>query len=174
MRRPRISRRLKPRDYTVVMEDGSMRSQLVVFVGIIALSAWTVTMSAQDHDHAAGQHEAGAHTHPEAGKLANPVKATPDSIAAGKKIYDTQCVSCHGETGKGDGKMAASITGAKPSDLTDAEWKHGSSDGEIFTLIRDGSKGTGMRGFATKMKSDDIWNVVNYLRTLGPKPAKSH
>jgi mono/diheme cytochrome c family protein len=156
------------------MEEGSMRSQLAVFVGIIALSAWTVTISAQDHDHAAGQHEAGAHTHPEAAKLANPVKATPDSIAAGKKIYDTQCVSCHGETGKGDGKMAASITGAKPSDLTDAEWKHGSSDGEIFTLIRDGSKGTGMRGFATKLQTNDIWNVVNYLRTLGPKPAKSH
>jgi mono/diheme cytochrome c family protein len=154
------------------MEVGSMRSQLAVFVGIVAFSAWTVSISAQDH--ASDQHEAGAHTHPDAAKLANPVKATPDSIAAGKKIYDTQCVNCHGETGKGDGKMAASITGAKPSDLTDASWKHGSSDGEIFTLIRDGSKGTGMRGFGTKLKTDDIWNVVNYLRTLGPKPAKSH
>ena len=70
--------------------------------------------------------------------------------------------------------MAASITGAKPSDLSDASWKHGSSDGEIFVLIRDGSKGTGMRGYATKLKTDDIWNVVNYLRTLGPKTAKSH
>ena len=169
-----------------------MRSQFALFVGMIALSAWTVSISAQDHltgqhdpqdhalrphyaqDHAAGQHDAGAHTHPEAAKLANPVKATPDSIAAGKKIYDTQCVSCHGETGKGDGKMAASITGTKPSNLTDAEWKHGSSDGEIFTLIKEGSKGTGMRGYATKLKDDDIWNVVNYLRTLGPKTAKSH
>ena len=150
-----------------------MRSQLAVFVGIIALSAWTVSISAQNP--APGQHDAGAHTHPEAAKLANPVKPTPDSIAAGKKIYDTQCANCHGETGKGDGKMAASITtGPKPSDLTDKEWKHGSSDGEIFTLIHDGSKGTGMRGYATKLKTDDIWNVVNYLRTLGPKPAKSH
>ena len=78
-----------------------MRSHLAVFVGIIALSAWTVAIAAQDHDHAAGQHEAGAHTHPEAAKLKNPVKATPDSIAAGKKIYDTQCVSCHGATGQG-------------------------------------------------------------------------
>jgi mono/diheme cytochrome c family protein len=157
-----------------------MRSQFAVLAGIVALSAWTVGAAgpdhaAQDHDHAqAGQHEAGAHTHADAAKLKNPVKPTPESIAAGKKIYDTQCTSCHGETGKGDGKMAASITGTKPSDLADTSWKHGSSDGEIFTLIRDGSKGTGMRGYATKLKTDDIWNVVNYLRTLAPKPAKSH
>jgi mono/diheme cytochrome c family protein len=159
-----------------------MRSQFAVFAGIVALSAWTIGASGQDHDHAAadhdhaqaGQHEAGAHTHPGAAKLKNPVKPTVESIAAGKKIYETQCTNCHGESGKGDGKMAASITGEKPSDLSDASWKHGSSDGEIYTLIRDGSKGTGMRGFATKLKTDDIWNVVNYLRTLGPKPAHSH
>jgi len=145
-----------------------MRSQFAVYIGIIALSAWTVSISAQDH--AAGQHEAGAHTHPEAAKLANPLKPTPDSIAAGKKIYDTQCANCHGETGKGDGKMAASITtGPKPSDLSDATWKHGSTDGEIFTLIKDGSKGTGMRAFGSRLKPEDIWNVVNYVRTLGPK-----
>ena len=99
----------------------------------------------------------------------NPVKPTPESIAAGKKIYDTQCVSCHGETGKGDGKMAASITGAKPSDLTDAEWKHGSSDGEIFAVLRDGVKNTGMRSFKSKMTEHEMWDVVNYVRSLGPK-----
>ena len=158
-----------------------MRSQFAALAGIVAASAWVISVAAQapkatgpDHDHAqAGQHEAGEHVHPEAAKLKNSVKATPESIAEGKKIYDTQCLNCHGESGKGDGKMAASITGAKPSDFTDATWKHGSTDGEIFTLIRDGSKGTGMRAFATKLKTDDIWNVVNYLRTLGPKPAKS-
>ena len=152
-----------------------MRSRLALFAGILAVTAWGAGIAAQDHDHAAGQHEAGAHTHPEAAAIKNPIKATPDSIAAGKKIYETQCTNCHGATGKGDGKMAESITsGPKPSDLSDAQWKHGSTDGEIFTLIRDGSKGTGMRGYAARMKTDDIWNVVNYLRTLGPNPPKSH
>ena len=152
-----------------------MRSRLALFAGILAVTAWGAGIAAQDHDHAAGQHEAGAHTHPEAAAIKNPIKATPDSIAAGKKIYETQCTNCHGATGKGDGKMAESITsGPKPSDLSDAQWKHGSTDGEIFTLIRDGSKGTGMRGYAARMKTDDIWNVVNYLRTLGPTPPKSH
>jgi mono/diheme cytochrome c family protein len=145
-----------------------------------ALSTAGVALIAQDHDHdhdhaaAGAQHEGGEHHHPQAAALKNPVKPTAESIAAGKKLYDTQCSSCHGETGKGDGKMAASINPPKPSDLTDATWKHGSTDGEIFTLIRDGSKGTGMRAFAARMKTEDIWNVVNYLRTLGPNPPKPH
>ena len=62
----------------------------------------------------------------------------------------------------------------KPADLTDAQWKHGSSDGEIYTVIRSGVKGTGMKSFTKKLTAHQIWDVVNYLRTLGPKPAKSH
>jgi mono/diheme cytochrome c family protein len=147
-----------------------MRSKLAWCAGVFALTMWT---SGAAQNHTAEQHEAGEHHHPGAAAMKNPVKATPASVAAGKKLYDTQCATCHGATGKGDGKMAASITGAKPSDFTDGTWKHGSTDGEIFTLIRDGSKGTGMRGYAARMKPDDIWNVVNYLRTLGPTP-KSH
>jgi mono/diheme cytochrome c family protein len=60
----------------------------------------------------------------------------------------------------------------KPSDLTDADWTHGSTDGELFLVIRDGAKGTGMKPFSKKMTARQIWNVVNYLRTIGP--AKSH
>lgn len=149
-----------------------MRSQLALIAGSIALATSTAVIAAQSPKPAtpATTHEAGAHHHAEAAALKNPVKVTPASIAAGKKLYDTQCATCHGATGKGDGKMAAMMPEPKPSDLEDASWKHGSTDGEIFTLIRDGSKGTGMRGYAARMKTEDIWNVVNYLRTLGPKP----
>lgn len=145
-----------------------MRSLLALVVGAAALSAWTVGTSAQGTT----QHQAGEHHHAEAAALKNPVKASAESVAAGKKLYDTQCATCHGDLGKGDGKLAATLNPPKPSDLTDASWKHGSTDGEIFTLIRDGSKGTGMRGYAARMKTDDLWNVVNYLRTLAPTAAK--
>ena len=149
------------------MRSHLTRSRGAICAGLVAIAAWGAGVSAQNHD-------AGAHTHAEAAAIKNPVKSTPESIAAGKKLYDTQCATCHGETGKGDGKMAASMNPPKPSDLTDASWKHGSSDGEIFTLVKDGAKGTGMRGYASRMKTDDIWNVVNYLKTLAPKSPKTN
>jgi len=120
----------------------------------------------------AAQHEPGAHTHRDAAKLKNPVPANAASVAAGRKLYDAQCASCHGAAGKGDGKGGAQLKPA-PSDFTDASWKHGSSDGEIFTLIREGAKQTGMRGYGGRVAPQDIWHLVNYLRTLGPKPRSS-
>ena len=148
-----------------------MRTRLAWFVGLAVLSAWTVGTSAAAPQ-AAAQHEAGAHHHDDAAALKNPVKSSPASVAAGKTLYTAQCVTCHGVSGKGDGQMAMALNPPKPSDLTDASWKHGSTDGEIFTLIHDGAKSTSMRGYGSRMKPDDIWNVVNYLRTLAQTTAK--
>ena len=55
---------------------------------------------------------------PEAATIKNPVAATPESIAAGKRAYQRLCIKCHGPEGKGDGTAA---TGAQPSDLTGAK-----------------------------------------------------
>jgi mono/diheme cytochrome c family protein len=133
----------------------------LVLAPVLAL-ALVAHGAAQQH-----QHEGGAHRHPEAAKLQNPVPADAASIEAGKKIYAKTCAECHGESGKGDGTMADEYT-PRPPDLTDAEWKHGSTDGEIFVLIRDGSKGTAMKAYGSRMSPRDIWNVVNYLRSIGP------
>ena len=121
---------------------------------------------------AAQQHAEGTHVHADAAKLKNPVAANATSLAAGKKLYDAQCVSCHGAAGKGDGK-GGELLKPVPSDITDATWKHGSTDGEIFTIIRDGSKQTGMRAYGSRIPANDIWNLVNYVRSLALKTAKS-
>ena len=119
-------------------------------------------------------HPAEPHQHAEAARLQNPVKADAASIEAGKKLYTDNCADCHGETGKGDGPAAPYAGDPPPSNLADAEWKHGSTDGEIYTVIHDGVDGTGMKDFGKDLKPTDIWQLVNYLRTLAPKPAKNH
>ena len=115
---------------------------------------------------------AAAQQKPATNATKNPVAASPASIAAGKKLYDSQCASCHGTAGKGDGKAGALLK-PTPSDLTDGDWKHGQADGDIFTIIRDGAKQTGMRAYGSRIPTNDIWNLVNYVRTLGPKTTKS-
>ena len=100
-------------------------------------------------------------------KLVNPIAATPASIKAGQTTYMIRCASCHGETGKGDGKAGSRGMDPKPSNLTDAVWKHGSSDGEICAVISDGVPNTGMVAFSKRgLSPTDICNVVNYLKTL--------
>lgn len=136
---------------------------------IVALSACvTVALGArtqQAHQHPA---EGGAHHHPQAAKLKNPVPVSAASIAAGQTLYQKLCAGCHGDTGKGDGAMGEELN-PPPSNLADADWKHGSTDGEILTVIRDGVKSTGMKAHGRKMTTHQLWDVVNYVRSIGPK-----
>ena len=102
----------------------------------------------------------------EAQKLKNPVPSDAESTEAGRLLYKRHCASCHGPNGKGDGGMA--LSGGTPSDLTDETWDYGSTDGEIFTSIREGVSAD-MLAYKEKLNDKQIWQVVNYLRSLGPK-----
>jgi len=102
----------------------------------------------------------------EARKLKNPISSNAESVEAGKKIYQRNCAGCHGPGGKGDGSMA--LSGGTPSDLTDDVWDHGSSDGEIFVVIHDGVS-SDMLGYKDKLSDEQIWQVINFIRSIGPK-----
>lgn len=114
-------------------------------------------------------HPSTPHRHPEAQKLKNPFPPDAPSLEEGRKLYQRHCASCHGPSAKGDGSMA--LAGGTPANLTDETWDHGSSDGEIFVVIRDGTS-SDMESYKDRLTERQIWLVVNYVRSLGPKPEK--
>jgi mono/diheme cytochrome c family protein len=106
---------------------------------------------------------------PKLAALKNPVAATAASINTGRAVYGKQCRHCHGVRGVGDGPLAPK--NPRPSNLTDATWDHGGSDGEIFTIILNGAPAANseMKPMKGTIADKDIWNIVNFLRTIGPK-----
>ena len=108
-----------------------------------------------------------AQGNPEAAKVKNPVAASPESIATGKQIYTRYCATCHGTSGQGG--SGSDISPPAPN-LTDDEWKRGSSDGEIFAVIKNGVQpDLFMEPWGDRIKDEDIWNVVNYVRSIAKK-----
>jgi mono/diheme cytochrome c family protein len=107
-----------------------------------------------------------------AASLKNPVAPTSESIAAGKRSYDANCAACHGPIAQGAVKAGITISileeqkARQPPDLTDGQWDHGSTDGEVFTVIKRGIPPTMMAGYDGRIPDGDIWSIVNYLRTL--------
>ncbi|HXW56168.1 MAG TPA: cytochrome c [Candidatus Cybelea sp.] len=105
---------------------------------------------------------------PEAVKEPNPVKATPDSIERGKKLYGYDCAMCHGSDGGGKGDLAADMK-LELADLRNMKTLKDRTDGEIFYIIKNGEGQ--MPGERDRAKSNQMWDVVNYVRSLPKKEA---
>jgi mono/diheme cytochrome c family protein len=122
--------------------------------GLAAALAWIATATA-----GASQNAASA--------IKNPIAASPESLAAGKQVYLRNCAPCHGSSGEGG--PGNDLIPAAP-DLTDSAWDHGSADGEIFASIKTGiAPEFNMTPFKDRLKDDDIWNVVNYVRSIAKR-----
>ena len=141
----------------------TVATHLAAALTSIALAAAPVGVGAQAHSRE-------PHRHPEGEKLANPVQRTPESVKAGAGTYAKLCANCHGPYGLANTRLAVGMAayGARPSNLVDAEWIHGSTDGEIFAVIRDGvGPEFHMPKFEGKLSDEDLWHLVNYIRSIG-------
>ncbi len=94
------------------------------------------------------------------------VKATPASLASGKKIYSTDCLMCHGKEGAGDGDLAVDMK-LSLKDFRDPATLKDLSDKEMYELI-DKGKGK-MMGEEGRLKTEQISDVANYVRSMGKK-----
>lgn len=136
-----------------------------VLIGCVLLAALWQEPSAETkkpaEDKPVGQAQGAGGT----GK-SNPIKPTPESLTAGKKIYGMDCEMCHGKEGAGDGDLAADMK-LKLKDFREEGSLKDLSDQEIFEII-DKGKGK-MMGEEGRLKPEQIWNLVNYVKAFGKK-----
>jgi mono/diheme cytochrome c family protein len=104
---------------------------------------------------------------PEAAKqVKNPVNVTKEGLAAAAKLFRENCMTCHGETGAGDGPVAESLM-RHPADFTDEKMMSKATDGELFWKMTTGRPP--MPSWEDQLSETERWELVNYLRTLTEK-----
>lgn len=92
----------------------------------------------------------------------NPVPADNNSVARGKKVFLQNCSACHGENAEGLDAQSVGLE-KNPPDLKERVKMH--PDGDFFWKIKEG-RGE-MPSFNGDLTDEQIWEVINYIRSEG-------
>ncbi|MBM3939755.1 MAG: c-type cytochrome, partial [SAR202 cluster bacterium] len=92
----------------------------------------------------------------------NPFTPTPAVLAEGQRLYEMNCLACHGAEGRGDGPGGAEMV-PPPADLTYHAGLHPDSD--LFRFVHDGF-GIGMPAWGDRLTDEEIWYIVTYVEQL--------
>lgn len=97
------------------------------------------------------------------------VTATPDTLAAGRALYDRACASCHGTDGMGSGDQSKALT-PSPALLAYMIKRPISVDEYLLWAISDGGKpfDSEMPAFKDQLSRDEIWRVIAFMRAGFP------
>ena len=104
--------------------------------------------------------------------VTNPFPPSDEMIANGKALFEGKafCKACHGVDGKGlgGGIEPGSLKGPLPRNFTDKRWQAARTDGELFWILKNGSKGTAMASFIPLvLTEEEAWQILLYVRSFG-------
>lgn len=97
----------------------------------------------------------------------DPLSADPRAVSEGKSLFLTNCSSCHGNQGEGDGPAAAGMS-PPPANLRWLMQRPIAGDSYLMWAISEGGRqlGTAMPAFKDALSESDRWKIVRFLRTL--------
>jgi mono/diheme cytochrome c family protein len=103
----------------------------------------------------------------DAARMVNPITPTPESQAKAKSRYSIDCAMCHGANGDGKGDPGIiSDMSLTMMDFTHPDTLKNRTDGELFYIIKNGQ---GKMPAEDRASTDEIWNLVVYLRGFSKK-----
>jgi mono/diheme cytochrome c family protein len=97
----------------------------------------------------------------------NPVQLTAEVMAGAKEHYADHCAVCHGNDGRGATLLGKGLY-PKPPDMTAADTQQ-LTDGEIYYIIENGIRFTGMPGFGEEpgnLQNEETWHLVHFIRHI--------
>jgi len=100
------------------------------------------------------------------GIITNP---TAEIVEGGKKLYITNCSSCHGNEGKGDGVAAVALNPPPRDFYSEEDWKNGKDFNAMYKTLQEGIAGGGMIAYEFLPIEDRI-SIIHYIRSLGSFP----
>jgi cytochrome c oxidase cbb3-type subunit 3 len=89
-------------------------------------------------------------------------------VEKGKRLYDSRCAFCHGNSGAGNGPAGAALK-PKPTDFTRAEYWKSTSPEAIKAAIQNGKPNTAMLAFKNALSTEELDDLVAYMRTFAPQ-----
>ncbi|MEK9628275.1 MAG: c-type cytochrome [Nitrospinota bacterium] len=101
-------------------------------------------------------------------KKKNPLPPTKENIEKGKNLFvkdakPTACKLCHGTRGNGNGRLARGME-PPPRNFTCGQVMEDLSDGQLFWIIQNGSKGTAMPAHKFSINKEQTWQLILYIR----------
>ncbi len=94
----------------------------------------------------------------------NPVPMSAAALQEGREHFADHCAQCHGNDGRGQTEMGRNLYPRAP-DMTLPETQK-LPDGELFAIIRNGVRLTGMPGWGGEHSEQDDWKLVLFIRHL--------
>ena len=100
----------------------------------------------------------------EAGKKKNPLTETDEVVSQGQEVFLGSCAQCHGADGRADTSVGRNM--APPAmDLTSSHVQHW-SDAELFWIIQNGVRLTGMPAWQSSISENDTWKLARFIHKL--------
>lgn len=92
-----------------------------------------------------------------------PAQFTDAQVSAGAHLYNETCIYCHGAPGKDPADIGKGLN-PEPPFLPDtaAEW----TSAQLFWIVKNGVRMTGMPAFGASHKDDELWNAVAFVQRL--------
>jgi mono/diheme cytochrome c family protein len=97
-------------------------------------------------------------------KSPNPVGKSPDALRVGLSHYRENCVGCHGASGVDAAEYGQGLNPPAP-DLSLPRVQR-RTDGELFWIVSNGIRMTGMPAFSPTHKEEELWKIVAFVRHL--------